>query len=49
MKVTGIGSGGLGNKKTNGDHPNYSIIKISQNTENLRRVAVTQTPVKTIV
>ena len=43
------GTGGFGNKKTSGDHPNNSIIKISQNTEkspgNLRRL-VTQTPVK---
>ena len=43
------GTGGLGNKS--GDHPNYSIIKIGQNTEespgDLRRVAVTQTPVRT--
>ena len=41
----GTGTGGLGNK-TNGDHPNYSIIKISQNTKkspgDLRRLAVTQ-------
>ena len=40
----------MGNKNTNGDYPNYSIIKISQNTEkspgNLRRLAVIQTPVK---
>ena len=27
------GTGRLGNKKTNGDHPNYSIIEIGQNTE----------------
>ncbi len=43
-------TGGLGNKRTSGDHPNYGIIKISQNTKNspgdLRRLAVTQTPVK---
>ena len=41
----GTRTGGLGNKKTNGDHPNYSIIEIGQNTEkspgDLRRVAVT--------
>ena len=40
------GTGGLGNKRTRGDHPNYSIIKISLNTEkspgDLRRLAVTQ-------
>ena len=44
-------TGGLGNKKTRGDHPKYSIIGIGQNTEkspgDLRRIAVTQTPVKT--
>ena len=27
------GTGRLGNKKTSGDHPNYNIIKIDQNTE----------------
>ena len=40
----------LGNKRTSGDHPDYSIIKISQNTEkspgDLRRLVVSQTPVK---
>ena len=44
------GTGGLGNKRTNGDHPNYCITEINQNTEksprDLRRLAVTQTPVK---
>ena len=33
-----------------GDHPNYSIVEIGQNTEKspgyLRRLAVTQTPVR---
>ena len=42
--------GGLGNKKTRGDHPNYCIIEIGQNTKksprDLRRLAVTQTQVK---
>ena len=37
-------------EQTSGDHPDYSIIKISQNTEksplDLKRLAVTQTPVK---
>ena len=28
-----IGTGGLGNKRTRGDHPNDSIIEIDQNTE----------------
>ena len=43
-------TGGLRNKRTCGDHLNYCIIKIGQNTEkcpgDLRRIAVTQTPVK---
>ena len=42
--------GGLGNKSTSGDHPNYSIIEIGKNTEkspgDLRRLAITQTPVE---
>ena len=29
----GTGTGGLGNKRTNGDHPNDFIIKIDPNTE----------------
>ena len=41
---------GLGRWKTSGDHPNCSIVENSQNTEkspgDLRRLAVTQTPVK---
>ena len=45
----GKGTERLGNK-TSGDHPNYSIIKIGQNTEerseDLRRFVVTQTPEK---
>ena len=44
------GTGRLGNKRTNGDHPNCSIIKIGQNTEkspgDLRRLAVTQSLVR---
>ena len=44
------GTGGLGNKRTSGDQPNYYIIEISQNTEkspgDLRRLAVTQTSEK---
>ena len=39
------GTRGLGNKRTSGDHPNYSIIEIGQNTKkspgDLRRLAVT--------
>ena len=46
----GTGTGGLGNKRTSGDHPNDNIIKIGQNTEkspgDLRRLAVAQNPVK---
>ena len=44
------GTGGLGSWRTSGDHPNYYIIENGQNTVkspgNLRRLAVTQTPVK---
>ncbi len=40
----------VGNKRTSGDHPNYCIIEIGQNTKkspgDLRRLAVTPTPVK---
>ena len=43
----GTGTGGLGKAMTRGDHPNYSIIKIGQNTqespEDLSRLAVTNT------
>ena len=46
------GPGGLGSCWTSGDYPNDSIIENGQNTEkcpgDLRRLAVTQTPVKTI-
>ena len=46
--MIGKRTGGLGNKKTSGDHPNYSIVEIGQNTENcpgdLKRLAVPQTP-----
>ena len=36
------------NRRTSGDHPNYNIVEVGQNTslEDLRRVAITQTPVK---
>ena len=44
------GTGGLENKRSSGDHPNYCIMEIGQNTEkglgDTRRLAVTQTPVK---
>ena len=43
-------TGGIGNKRTSGDHPNHCIIEIGQNTEkslgDLRRLAVAQTSVK---
>ena len=43
-------TGELGNMRTSGDHPNYCIIEIGQNTEksngDLMRLAVSQTPVK---
>ena len=46
----GIGAGRVRNQSTSRDHPNYSIVEIGQNTEKsigeLRRLAVTQTPVK---
>ena len=42
----GTETGGLENKRTSRNHPNYSIIKIGQNTErspeDLRRLDVTQ-------
>ena len=41
---------GFGNKRASGDHPNYSIDEIGQNTKkspgDWRRLAVTQTPVE---
>ena len=41
---------GLSGRRTRGDHPNYNIFKNTKNTEKspgvLRRLAVTQTPVK---
>ena len=44
------GTGGLENKRTRGDHANYCIIEVGQNTEkspgDLRRLAVTQTLVR---
>ena len=48
--VTIKGTGGFGNKRTSGDHLNYSIVEIGKNTEtspgDLRKPAVTQTPEK---
>ena len=47
------GTGGVGNKDTCGDHPNYSIAEIGENTKNtkkcpgnLRRLTITWTSVK---
>ena len=44
------GTGGHGNKRTSGNHPDYCNIEIGHYTEknpvDLRRLAVTQTPVK---
>ena len=44
----GKGIGGLENKRTSGDHPNYTIVEIGKDTkkslENLRSLAVTQAP-----
>ena len=41
------GTGGLGGRRTSGDHPNYNITENGLNTEkssgDLRRLAVTQT------
>ena len=46
----GTGTGGLGNKRTSGEHPNYSNVEISQKIEkspgDLKRFAVTPTSVK---
>ena len=43
---TGTGTRGLRNKRTSGDHPNYSIVEIGKNTEkspgDKRGLAVTQ-------
>ena len=43
-------SGIVGNKRTSGDHPNYSIIEIAQNNKkspgDLKRLVVTQTSVE---
>ena len=43
-------TGGLGNNRTSGDHSNYSIVEIGQNTKkspgDLRRLAICQTLVR---
>ena len=50
-EMVGTKTEGHGNNRSSGDHPNYNIVEIGQNTEkspgNLSRLAVTQTPVKT--
>ena len=47
------GTGGLRNERTSGDHPNYYIVDngqiIEKSHRDLMRLAVTQTPVKTII
>ena len=43
----GKGTRRLGNKRTRGNHPDYSIVKNTEKSPgNLRRVAATQIPVK---
>ena len=42
----GTGTGRLWNKRTSNYHPNYSFIKISQNSEKSRRLAVPQSSVR---
>ena len=46
----GKGAGRVGNRMTSRNHPNYSIVKISQDIDkipgDLRPLAVTQTPVR---
>ena len=32
-QMIGTGTGGFGNERTSGDHPNYSIVAIGQNTK----------------
>ena len=47
---TGTGTGRLRNKRTSGNHPNYNIVEISQNTKKspggFSRLAITQIPVE---
>ena len=48
--LIGTGTGGLGDKRTDGDYSGYSIVEICQspktNSGDLRRFAVTQTSVE---
>ena len=50
IKRFGTGTGGLGDKRTSREHPNYFIVEIDQNTEkspgDLKRLAVTEAPVE---
>ena len=50
LQRIGKGTRRFGTKRTRRDHPDYSIIKIDQNTEKnpgeLRRLPVIQTPMK---
>ena len=50
LQKTDKETGRLENKRTSRDHPNYSIIKIDQNSEkspgNLKRLAITLMPGK---
>ena len=49
-KRLGKGARGVRNRKASRDHPNYSIVRIGQNTEkspgDMRRLAVTQARMK---
>ena len=46
-KRTSIETGGLENNSSNGDHPNYSIVEIGQNTEKSPRDLRILAPVET--
>ena len=50
LQKLGKETGRIRNQRMSGDHSDYSVIKIDQNTQkspgDLRRLAVTQTPVK---
>ena len=50
LQRLGKGTGGIGNKRKNRDHPVCIIAEIGLNTEespgDLKRLAVTQTPLK---
>ena len=48
--MIGTVTGGIGNKRKSGDHPNYGLVEISHSTKkspgDLRRLAVTWTQVE---